>query len=199
MDMTLGLYEDEVIMWKGKPDVTILFAKDDIIYIPLSLILFFVTLAAQTFAIEMMVIYFDMSSLGLCLFILPFFALGLYFLFGRFIRKYYVKKNEEYYLTSQRVIIKAKQNIKAMPLNSISQMTLVPAYSGCGTLLLQNTFSLNTQSRLSKKYYLLSIYHNAGLFPFLLDKSLRRVFVLRDIPNAEEVYRIISGVKNTNP
>ena len=197
MYMTLGLYEDEVIIWKGKPDTSFWFTKGDIFFIPFSLMMYFGALAGQTLAINLAII--DISNIGLCLFVLPFFALSLYFLFGRFIWKYYVKKNEEYYLTSQRIIIKGKHNINAMPLRYISQIKLVQGYKGCGTLLLGYIFPFKLQSRIFKRYFPLSIYHNSGLDPLIPNKSFRRVFVLRDIQNAEEVNKMIRRGKNPNP
>ena len=89
---------DEYILWKGKPEKGNLITSSDIVLIPFSIfwcgfVFFWEYMALQT-----------TSSLFMVIWGLPFLAVGIYLLFGRFLWIAYMRKRTAYVITNKKII-----------------------------------------------------------------------------------------------
>lgn len=92
------LLADERLLWSGQPDPQAIFTRSDIFLVPFSLMW-------CGFAIFWEVMALSSASPGFALWGIPFVAIGLYFVVGRFFYKSYVKAGTVYALTSRRMLV----------------------------------------------------------------------------------------------
>lgn len=89
---------DEFILWKGKPENGNLITGNDLILIPFSIFW-----CAFVFFWEFMAIT-QTGSLFMVIWGLPFMAVGVYLLAGRFIYTAYIRKRTAYVITNKKII-----------------------------------------------------------------------------------------------
>ncbi|MEO1645679.1 MAG: hypothetical protein AAFR67_10860 [Chloroflexota bacterium] len=93
------LLEGEHLIWRGRPSTWDLLSRYDIVLIPMSL---FWGGVATSFA--MPAFRGDIMSVNL-LWSVPFFLIGQYFIWGRFVIKYWMRHNTRFAISNQRVFV----------------------------------------------------------------------------------------------
>lgn len=97
--LTPYLLTDEQLLWAGRPDPAKHFASSDVFLVPFSVLW-------GGFAVFWMVSALrDGAPVPFALFGLPFVAIGLYFIFGRFVYKANRKRQTVYGLTERRALV----------------------------------------------------------------------------------------------
>ena len=141
VEMSEELSAGEKLLWSGRPRQGIFLRSNDIFLIPFSLMW-------GGFAI-----FWELSVLGLnpgiksansppvffALWGIPFVALGLYIMFGRFFVDVAQRSKTAYGVTNQRVIIRSgifSQDTKSLNLRTLSDVTLSEKRDGSGTITL---------------------------------------------------------------
>ena len=124
---------DEYILWRGKPGEGNLFTPSDVFLIPFSLMW-------CGFAVfwEMTVIS-NNTPFFFKLFGIPFVALGLYIVFGRFIHRRWLLRNTEYVITDHCIYIKSGRNVRMLFANSLPPMDVVLNKDGTATVRFTDT------------------------------------------------------------
>jgi len=176
----MELLPNEIILWKGKPDLKKILTKSDAFLLPFSILwggfaITWCTLAA---------IYTDYFGL----FGLPFAVIGMYLIFGRFIVKQSNKKKTYFAITDSRILV-IKTNSKGVRKNiGSAQMKSIPNESvsfdknGFGTI----TFGQTPYGYMINK--------NTGL-DFFDGLYQNGVLCFYDIENCENVFQIYKKAK----
>ena len=101
------LQKDETILWSGQPDPSVLFTRYDVFLVPFSLLWGGFAFFWEASVLSSWVRGADRGapSIFFVLWGIPFVLLGIYFIFGRFVYKYWRKKNTYYALTNRRALI----------------------------------------------------------------------------------------------
>lgn len=137
MDFTLStelqqhLDANEKLLWTGQPKKGIVFRTADIFLIPFSLLwcgfaIFWFTTALNSGA-----------PFFFALFGLPFVAIGLIFVFGRFLIDAKQRDKTVYGLTSDRIIIKSgifRTSVKSLNIRTLSDIEYSEKSDGTGTI-----------------------------------------------------------------
>jgi len=181
------LIAGEKIYWSGQPDPSVIFSASDFLMIPFSLMW-------GGFAI-----FWESSVLGLTsfghgnkapffmvLWGIPFVAMGLYMIFGRFFYKVWKKKRTFYAVTNLRVLIVSegfRRQIQAQFLNQIPIINKSVGSNGTGSLSFGSIGGFG------------SYYMNNGLdfFTYRMNQS---VMTFYDVPQAEMIYQMINELRN---
>lgn len=104
------LRDDEQLLWYGAPDASVWFTAEDVFLIPFSILW-------CGFAI-----FWESSVIGgdapffFRLWGIPFVALGLYFVAGRFFYKSYRKRHTVYAITTRRAMVLGPRSFADLPL-----------------------------------------------------------------------------------
>ncbi|MEY2542806.1 MAG: hypothetical protein QOE81_267 [Verrucomicrobiota bacterium] len=143
-EISSELSPDEKLLWSDRPRQGVFFRSTDLFLIPFSLLW-------GGFAI-----FWELSVLGLNpqvhqthpppaffpLFGIPFVAMGLYVMFGRFFVDAAQRRKTMYGITNQRVIIRSglfTRTTKSLNLRTLSDVTLSEKSNGTGTITLGPT------------------------------------------------------------
>jgi hypothetical protein len=126
------LSPEERLLWDGRPRQGIFFRPADAFMIPFSLLW-------GGFALfwEYSVVSMDKAPLFFMLWGIPFVAVGLYFIFGRFFVDARQRANTSYGVTNQRVIIVSgilTKKVKSLNVRSLSDLSLDEKSNGSGTI-----------------------------------------------------------------
>lgn len=176
------LLTDEYIIWSGQPDGSKIFSKADFFLIPFSLLW-------GGFAItwEMTVLGFD-APLLFKLWGLPFVAVGLYMIFGRFIYKAKMKKKTYYYVTNKRVISlknSSRVQVEAEFITSLPAVNKSVNSSGSGDIIFGSSQGF------------LGMNANSGMaFMGRNNRYGNSVLSFFDLKNANEVHKIVNEIRN---
>ncbi len=160
---------DEYILWKGKPERGNLFSSQDIFLIPFSI--FWCGFAVFWFVSAI----FTGAPIFFCLFGLPFVAVGLYLVFGRFFHTSYLRKRTVYVVTNKKIIRQKGKKVDMLSIENLPPMTLIAHKNGNGTIHFGQEYS----------------YYNGGH----RYSSSASLFSLDNIPNAVQVQEIILSAK----
>lgn len=159
------LLPGEHILWTGKPLPGKLFNGGDLFLIPFSLMwcgfAFFWEYNALTVG----------APIFMAIFGLPFVAVGLYLVFGRFLHRAWLRKNTAYAVTTKKLLRKQGNKVTAVEIETLPPVTATLFADGSGTL----SFS-------AEEYHYNSRGHRVHAAP---------VITLENIPNAAEVQRLI--------
>ena len=118
------LQPDEKIVWQGRPLATRIFTKNDLYLIPINI--FFIWSVLNTYL-----------NYGLDLILAMFFVLVFYLAIGRYIHKYFKKKDTIYYITDKRVVIiddRHKKMLQEMEYSKIKKIEKSIGKNGIGNL-----------------------------------------------------------------
>ncbi|MDI6758927.1 MAG: hypothetical protein QMD94_04575 [Candidatus Omnitrophota bacterium] len=180
------LLKDESILWKGQPEVGILFSASDIFLVPFSLLW-------GGFAVfwEFLVLFMkdktgQRAPVFFALFGIPFVLIGLYFIFGRFFYKKWKKQKTYYAVTDKRVLIVTSlfgEDIQAAYINTLPCINKSMRSNGIGTVKFGNPS------------FMVDMYKNTGL-DFFASFYGRDVPIFYDIKDAEKVYQIVNDLRN---
>lgn len=160
----------ECVLWRGCPEKGNLLTPHDIFMIPFSIFwcgfaVFWTVTASITG-----------GSFGF--FGLPFVAVGLYLVFGRFIWTAIQRSRTVYVITNQKIIRRRMGNIDMINLNTNLPMRLKIYKNGNGTITIGSSGSWD---------YGDSWNRNRGV-----SWSTPSPFMLENIPDPERVYRILT-------
>lgn len=119
---------DEYILWKGKPEKGNLITPSDVVLIPFSIfwcgfIFFWEITALQT-----------AGSLFMAIWGLPFMAVGIYLLFGRFIWTAYMRKRTAYVITNKKIIRARGNKIDMLDGRTLPTINVEALRNGNGTV-----------------------------------------------------------------
>lgn len=126
------LTSGERLLWEGRPTQGIVFRPADAFMIPFSLLW-----GGFAFFWEYSVLSTDEALLFLALWGIPFVAIGLYLIVGRFVLDAKQRANTFYGVTNQRVIIASgilNSRVKSLNLRTLSDLTLDERSSGKGSI-----------------------------------------------------------------
>ena len=125
------LSSDEVVLWEGKPENGHLLIPEDAFIIPFSI---FWSGGA-----------FSALAVSLSDFVLPFFAISLFFSVigayisvGRFVHKAYIRKHTYYVITNKKIFSCYKNKVKIRNRHSIAEMHLKTYKDGCGNIVFED-------------------------------------------------------------
>jgi hypothetical protein len=177
------LLPGEIILWAGKPNISVHLNRTDVLLIPFSMLWFgfaiFWTIGASKAG----------GAFGL--FGIPFVLVGLYLFLGRFFIKAHRKRRTGYAISNRRVImitVDATGNRKSttsVEINNIQNESLLAGRQMTGSIL------FGTMPAYSN-YYL-----NTGMEGLVSSQS-SSIFAFYDIDDAEQVYAIYKRVKYGN-
>jgi hypothetical protein len=179
------LLPDEEVLWIGQPLTSKIFNWHDLYLIPFSLFwcgfsLFWMAGASQG---------------GLfMLFGIPHVLIGLYMLVGRFFYKYWKKRNTVYGITDHRVFVQTQllnRSFSSITLETIPELKKSVGADGVGTITF-DTFANIKAKRGHRKGMNVS---NTGLELFS-GLGYAEVPGFYDIPQADEVYRLINELRH---
>lgn len=126
----------ERVLWTGKPGSGLRLIE--VLLIPFSLFW-------GGFAIFWNVqVWSDGAPLEFALFGLPFLAVGLYLIVGRFFVDASVRRNTEYFVTNQRIVIRrsfVRQKTESLDIKRLPELNMVEDAGGKGTITFGTTRS----------------------------------------------------------
>ena len=118
----------ETVIWKGRPAKGHIITSQDLLLIPFSLFwcsfAFFWEYSALTSG----------APFFFALFGLPFIAVGLYFLVGRFFHTAYLRKHTFYVITNLKIIRKRGKKIDMLDISTIPPLQIHAFNDGSGTI-----------------------------------------------------------------
>src|SRR5262245_43215078 len=166
------LAPDERLIWFGQPRRGFVLRAIDVFVIPFSLMWGGIAIFAQV-----SVLTSDTTILSI-LFVLPFFVVGLYLLFRRFILDAKRRGATCYGITNERIIIIStlfSRNIRSVDLRTLDVISLNEKSDGSGTI----TFGLA-----SRRYY----GYDGTRFPGLGQHTIPQFEMIQ---NAKSVYETV--------
>ncbi len=187
-DIEKHLVRNETIQWEGFPNPSILFNVWDCIYIPIGLLCLFPLLLE---------LWLGDIDLGGFIFLLPI----IYFAFGRFIVKYFNKKNTRYYITNKRIII-FNENAGAikneLDINNISKLKKRVSRNGIGSIEFGNIpFSQATGGNSGMDFVAhMKIQKIFGRDPLLHGQAYEWIPVFYDIDDVDSVFELVNQIRN---
>lgn len=122
------LTEGEYVLWKGKPQKGNLLTRYDAYLIPFSIFW-----CGFAFFWEIGVLSSE-NPFPFALFGLPFVAIGLYFVFGRFIWKVYSRTKTAYVITNRKIIRKRLGLVDMLDEKNMPPMRVNAFKNGNGTI-----------------------------------------------------------------
>ncbi|MFZ5353380.1 MAG: hypothetical protein ACOZCL_11770 [Bacillota bacterium] len=181
----------EQVLWSGKPKLSVLFNRSDILFIPFSIIWCVIAIIWELKALD---IFSDLigktQKVNIVVAIFPLIGLvavvfGLYLCIGRLIYKYWSKKNTDYYITNERILIinnKSTKSFKEMYIKSIPSISKYMTKNGSGNIYFGN-ITLGA-----------SLYFNSGL-DFYVNIICKDMIAFFDIEGVEEVYKLVNNMR----
>jgi hypothetical protein len=171
----------EHVEWVGAPDPTKRFTKADLFLVPFSLMWGGFALVWEALAIG--------GGAFFALFGIPFVALGLYLIFGRFIYKANRKRRTTYAVTDRRVLeivrgLQGGESVNAMYLRSIPSISTSANSDGYGSV----EFGLSS-SRYAR-------YANTGLEFF--GRGMASGVSFYDIPDPRSVADLVEHLRTAD-
>jgi Bacterial PH domain len=145
-EISQELDSGEKLLWSGRPRQGIVFRSSDIFFIPFSLMwggfaifwelgVLFATSRSPSKTPDLVRFVFPLWGL-------PFVAIGLYLIFGRFFVDRAQRAKTTYGITNCRVIIRSglfSRTTKSLNLRTLSDVTLAEKSDGSGTITLGPT------------------------------------------------------------
>ncbi len=187
-----NLEPDEQVLWTGKPRLSKVFDRTDLVLIPLGLYQTLFGLFYLSMALDNINFALNVSGPGSKLFyisimmVIPVIAISFYLLLPRLIIKTYIKAKTHYAITNCRVIVirtNRRNKIKHLAFVKIEYFEIRTSKSGTGNLYFNK---LNGVTR-SIAPLVLSI-------PFLYDRS--RNFTFFDVDEIESVRDLFVKARN---
>jgi hypothetical protein len=127
----------ERLLWAGQPRQGIVLRGHDVFMIPFSLLWGGMIIVWEVMAFVAVFQSKEPVTLLFPLFGLPFLAIGLYLIFGRFLVDARSRARTFYGITNERIIISSgifSRNLKSLQLRTLSDVTLSEKSDGRGTI-----------------------------------------------------------------
>lgn len=123
------LTDNEYVLWKGKPEKGNLISGRDLILLPFSIFWLGFSLFWELMVIK------TTNSVFMIIWGLPFIAIGIYLLVGRFIFSCLQKNKTYYVITNKRIIIKKGNKLQLFDSKDIPAMNITIHRSGNATII----------------------------------------------------------------
>ncbi|OPY28920.1 MAG: hypothetical protein A4E28_01192 [Methanocella sp. PtaU1.Bin125] len=146
----------EKVLWSGQPSRKLLvFRREDLFMLPFALFWTGFSLFWELGALSAVSGPDGLNPVALCfpLFGVPFVAIGLYMLFGRFVVEFLARRRTWYALTDRRVVVLTAlrdRNVASMPLEKIGRVDITIYRSGRGTLIFEGDSGTGGDGRRSR-------------------------------------------------
>ncbi len=163
------LGSDEYIIWKGQPAAGNVLNKSDAIMIPFSIFW-------CGFAIFWVLGMLASGAGFMAIFGIPFVAVGIYLVFGRFIHQAYRRKKTEYIITNNRIIVACGNDISSIERNSIRKIDITMHKNGCGTIYINDDADFRYTGYGNRRH-----------------RYVRQPFMLENIPEVGKVYKLLTS------
>jgi len=188
------LLADEEVLWSGRPDPRITFARADLFLVPFSLLWGGFALFWEATVIAALLRGEERSGNGGSLWFFAVFGLifvvaGLYFMVGRFIYKRLKKKKTYYAVTNRRVLVLTTlrgRHLNAVFIDRIPQISKSVNADGVGML------------RFGNLPWWLAQYDNTGM-DLLSPTHGDPPPVFHDIREADSVYELVNSLVRESP
>ncbi|MFW2331412.1 MAG: hypothetical protein ACN4E2_03855 [Nitrospinota bacterium] len=187
------LLTDEKIVWKGRPEPSIIFTKNDGALIPISIS----GSVMPLFMLAPMLNHINSTTDTLYLTVLGivgalFLALSIYIIVGRFFYKYMLKLKTWYLITNKRVIIikhLLRKTVQSQTFKDMNDYSHTVRSDAIGTILFENVnpttrFCLNTG---------IEYLYSTRLRPL---KAPCKVIAFYDIKNVKNVFQLVKDLKS---
>jgi hypothetical protein len=178
------LVHDERVLWVGRPDASRYLTKSDVFAVPFSLMW-------GAFAI-----FWEISAIAsgapffFYLWGVPFVAIGLYMIVGRFFYRTRVKRRTWYAVTNRRVLKIERRSsgdaVEAMFLDAVPSLNREVRSDGSGTIVFGN--APRWQAAIG----------NSGL-PGFFQGNAQPPFAFYDIPDAAHVAELVTQLRQARP
>lgn len=122
----------ESILWKGKPERGNYLSPNDVFMLPFRVFWLGFALFWEFSVIQS-------GSIFMMLWGLPFIAVGLYMVFGRYVYAAYMRDKTHYVITNKKLIIKKGSRITIYDAKDLPPMTLRIHKNGNGTISFSET------------------------------------------------------------
>ncbi len=139
----------ESILWKGRPEKGNLITRRDFVMIPFGLFWLAFCVLWESIALKS-------GQLFPIIWGLPFVAVGIYLVFGRFIQSAYLRNKTFYVITNKKIIIKAGRKITMHDARYLPPMEVEIHRNGNGMIL----FSEETYTRRGRRHHTYIILEN---------------------------------------
>ena len=123
------LVNGESILWTGKPEKGVFFFRQDLLLLPFGLIWLSFSLLWEFLAFQ------SGGSWIFLLWGLPFIAIGVYLVFGRFLQELYLQGKIFYVVTNKKILIKRGRSIRLYDGKDLPPMDVEIHRNGNGTIL----------------------------------------------------------------
>lgn len=160
----------ESILWRGTPEKGHLLTGEDVIMIPFSIIWCGFAIFWEYLVLSHQAPFFFK------LWGIPFVCVGLYWVFGRFIWKAFMRKRTAYVITNKKIIRQRGNKIDMLDSKNMPPMHVTIHKDGCGTI------------RFGQAY----VYHRNG---YPLSDPNSALFSLENIPDAAKVQQLIHNMQ----
>lgn len=182
-ELQSSLRPDEQLLWWGKPDPGVWFARADAFLIPL-------TILSVGFVVFYEITIANNGPRILQLWTAATIVFGAYLIFGRFIYKRYRKKRTSYGITAQRALIVRSRSRAAAPLWNHP----VTVSRGRDSRHASVTFRAAVLGRGRRGGQAPGWYANTGLEPFALNNGLP--FAFYDVADADAMLRALDQARS---
>lgn len=145
------MLEDEYVLWKGKPEKSILFTGSDI-----AVGIFSILWLSFTVFWEMAIIESN-APLFAVVWGLPFVGIGLYMFFGRFLSAPFRRKKTIYVITNKKIIIKRGNKMEIHDGKELPPMEITIHKNGNGTITFSEEVYVGHGRRRSRYFMLENI------------------------------------------
>lgn len=122
------LQPGENLLWAGKPEKVRLLGKEDAFLIPFSLVW------CGFLTVMILLTWGKAGNPMFNIFMLPFLAVGLWLLVGRFIAKLVSAKKQRYALTNRRIILQTGKTTKSLELLNLPDISVLRRNDGSGDI-----------------------------------------------------------------
>lgn len=168
------LNEGEKVVWQGQPETNAWFSPADIFLVPLGFLL-----------LALLFLSFMGNGEGLSVVGIAIILLGIYVAAGRYIVKYYKKKQTHYAITDRRIMIIVEfmgRTVKSTYIDALADVNVTKQADGVGTI----TFGRSS--------FVSSIFANSGMDIFGKD-GRGELLAFFDIKDAETVARLLETLR----
>ncbi len=178
---------DEELLWAGRPKQGIVFRSGDIFFVPFSLLWGGFAIFWEIMAIKAVPVGMKKGELEVIIFPvfgIPFVAVGLYLIFGRFFVDAMRRKRTFYGLTNKRVIIVSglfSKKVESLNIDGIRYISFTEKSNGYGTIAFGNKDALSS-------------FYAGSAWP----EARNDVPMFELIPNAKDVYYQIRNLQGNS-
>jgi hypothetical protein len=170
------LQPSERILWTGRPDPRRLFGLSDLFLVPFSLMWGGFAIVWETLALT------SGAPIFFVLWGIPFVVVGQFLIWGRFLALRWDKTRTTYAVTNQRLLILRGRSLQTMFLNQVPTIDQSVRSDGSGTLDFWR----------SSSRFGYGFGANSGMDVF---SGNRRGFAFYDIPDVNQVYRLVNEAR----